>query len=181
MREQREQLQRAGCDPILADEQLIGATANRQRGKALRQLHDDAVLVVTSFDRLGNSLVDIIAVLQRLFEAGASLRVLDGDVDTGRDGTARAALVGLIEAQSRLVSERSKDGLATRKAQGKRVGPEFRLLPAQWPELKAMIAARASAAEMTAHFKVSRQTLWNFRRRMEAADVAQSAGSSEKK
>lgn len=179
LEEQREQLLKAGCDPILADEDGAKALASRFRGRALRLLDAGDVLTVTSFDRLGHSLVDIAAVIQRILKAGAHLRILDANIDTGRDPAARDVLLAMVEAQSRLVSARAREGLAGRRAAGKPVGPPVRLRPEQWPEVKAMIAARSSAAEMTAHFAVSRQTLWNFRQRMEAAEAAQASGSSE--
>ena len=147
----------------------------------MRSLGADTTLVVTHLDRLGQSLVDIAAVLQRLFEAGAALHIVEGDIHSRRDPAARRALVALVDSQRRLVSERARTGLAERRAAGKRVGPPARLQPDQWPELKAMIAAKTSAAAMAAHFKVTRQTLWNFRQRMEAAEAEdQSEASSAK-
>ena len=176
--EQCATLARLGCEPIFVEKDGATPSASRQRGRALRSLNADTTLIFTHLDRLGQSLVDIAAVLQRLFEAGAALHIVDGDIHTRRDPAARRALVAMVGGQHRLVSERARTGLAQRRAAGKRVGPPARLQPEDWPELKAMIAAKTSAAVMAAHFKVTRQTLWNFRQRMEAAEADQSDASS---
>ncbi|MBW8910812.1 MAG: recombinase family protein [Sphingomonas sp.] len=173
-----ERLEAAGCAKLFAESGRTGALANRLRGKALRALAEGDMLVVINLDQIGHSLVDIVAVLQRVFDIGADLCLLDDDVDTSRDPAARRTLMAVIEAQSRLVSARARDGLANRRAEGKRIGAPVRLHAEHWPELKAMIAAKTSAADMITHFKVSRSTLWNFRRRMEAAEAAQISGAS---
>lgn len=169
----------AGCDQLFIDKPTPKAFAWRQLSKALRSLQADHVLVVDRLDRLGQNLVDIAAIAQRILTTGAHLRVLSPRFET-TDPAARKVLEAIIAAQSEMMSDRAKAGIAKRRAQGNPIGPPTRLKPNQWPELKAMLAAKTPIADLVSHFDVSRQTLYNFRKRMEASEAGQAPESSAK-
>ncbi|WP_164857342.1 recombinase family protein [Sphingomonas crocodyli] len=173
---QRIALAQAGCDPIFVEVADSGdrGQAYTAREQALDALRSGGSLFLTSLDRLGHSLVDIAALIERIFDIGAELRVLDDGLDTSNQDGARPTLMALARAQSALVSERAHDSLARRRDEGNALGPPRRLRDEHWPEIEALIAAEISVADIAQRFGVTRQTLWNFRRRMEraAANIA---------
>ena len=60
------------------DHGVSGARANRpQLDAALNDLHDGDTLVVTTFDRLGRSTANLLALPDQLTQRGAALRVLN--------------------------------------------------------------------------------------------------------
>lgn len=78
------------------------------------------VLVVYSLSRLSRSVVDAIAISQRLEEGGAGLASLTECIDTSSP-TGRfffTLMASLAELERETTAQRTRDALATRKAQG---------------------------------------------------------------
>jgi DNA invertase Pin-like site-specific DNA recombinase len=82
------------------------------------------VLVVAKSDRLARSVVGLVELLDRADRADWSLVVLDSDVDTSTAaGRLVASMIGCVaEWERRVISERTRAALATRKASGMRLG-----------------------------------------------------------
>jgi DNA invertase Pin-like site-specific DNA recombinase len=85
---------------------------------------DADVLVVAKSDRLARSVVALCDLLDRAEGANWSLVVLDTDVDTSTaSGRLVASVIGCVaEWERRVISERTRAALATRKAAGMRLG-----------------------------------------------------------
>jgi DNA invertase Pin-like site-specific DNA recombinase len=80
--------------------------------------------MVTRLDRLGRSLKELLNVVETLKQRGVDLRSLEEQIDTA---TAAGALVfhifsALAEFERRLISERTRDGLATARRNGRHPG-----------------------------------------------------------
>ncbi|OZD82919.1 hypothetical protein CH260_12740 [Rhodococcus sp. 05-2256-B2] len=109
------------------DAGISGATLVRpELTKALTRLDRGEVshLVAAKLDRVSRSVADFAGLLDRSRKAGWSLVLLDLGVDTS---TASGELVANMIAASaqyerRLISQRTKDALAARKAAGVRLG-----------------------------------------------------------
>ena len=73
---QHSQLHAAGCDKIFA-EKISGAITNRpELNKALAELQDGDVLLITRLDRLARSTRDLLNILDTIAKAGAGFRSL---------------------------------------------------------------------------------------------------------
>lgn len=112
------------CD-IVREETVSGAKALRSRrvfNSLLADLKKGDKLVVTSLDRLGRSMVDLVSILAILNERGIELAILDMGIDTTNPtgkllyGVAAA----MAEVERDIISERVREGLAaSTKAKGK--------------------------------------------------------------
>jgi DNA invertase Pin-like site-specific DNA recombinase len=162
-------LRAAGCTDVYRD-QATHARAGlpRQRSAALRRLGPGNVLVVASLDRLGYNLDDLASFLGKVLATGSRLTSLEDHIDSATPQGA-AALAGFVRAGRVYRSERARHGIAEGRAKGGSHGRALAVQPDQWPEMKAMIG-KASVAEILEQFKISKQTFYNFRRRMEQAD-----------
>jgi DNA invertase Pin-like site-specific DNA recombinase len=91
--------------------------------EALRRGEAD-VLVVAKLDRLSRSLSDFAELMARAQREGWSVVALDADVDTSTP--AGEALISILSVfaqfERRLISQRTKDTLALKRAQGVRLG-----------------------------------------------------------
>jgi DNA invertase Pin-like site-specific DNA recombinase len=82
------------------------------------------VLMVSKLDRLSRSLLDFASLMERCDREGWSLVALDLGVDTTTpQGEMMAGVLAVFaQFERRLIKERTKVGLAVRKAQGVRIG-----------------------------------------------------------
>lgn len=88
-----------------------------------RGRHYDAVLVVR-VDRLARSVKQLLTMLEDLNRFGIGLICSDQDIDTNSPaGKLLFTVLGAVaELELELIRERTKDGLARAKSQGKRLG-----------------------------------------------------------
>src|SRR4029078_11540588 len=85
---------------------------------------DADVLVVSKLDRLSRSLLDFASLMDRSRHEGWSLVALDLGVDTTTpSGEMMAGVLAVFsQFERQLISERTKAGLAVKRAQGVRLG-----------------------------------------------------------
>jgi DNA invertase Pin-like site-specific DNA recombinase len=100
-------------------------------------------LLVTKLDRLARSVVDFGRIMEQAKAEGWAVVVLDMGIDTT---TANGELIAGIMVQlgqweARMIAERTREALATKRSRGERVGRP-RLLP---PEVRQHIADRRGA------------------------------------
>lgn len=89
---QLEKLKAHGCDKIF-QEKVSGTTEHRtQLKQCLEYLGEGDSLVITKFDRLARSELNLIKIINQLQEKGVELTVLDGNIDTSSLQKVQAAL-----------------------------------------------------------------------------------------
>lgn len=95
-------------------------------GQALERLRDGEAdaLVVAKLDRLSRSMLDFTALMAQAQKEGWALVALDCAVDTTTPaGEAMANILATFaQFERRLISQRTKDALAAKRAQGVRLG-----------------------------------------------------------
>jgi DNA invertase Pin-like site-specific DNA recombinase len=131
------------CEPvrIYRDEGASGKTLDRPAlTEALEQIAAGEAdgLVVAKLDRLTRSVIDFALLLEWFQAAGATLIALDFDLDTSTPGGRLIAhiIAAVAEWERDTIAQRTKDGLAAARAQGK---PTGRPAVADQPELVARI------------------------------------------
>lgn len=114
----------------------------------LDEKHAD-LLLVAKLDRLSRSVHDFSGVMLRAQRGHWSLRVLDVDVDTSTPtGELLAHIVAsTAQYERRLISQRTKDGLAAKRAQGVRLGRPSTLSS---DVVERIVADRAAGASLRA-------------------------------
>jgi DNA invertase Pin-like site-specific DNA recombinase len=107
-----------------------------------------AVLVVAKLDRLSRSLLDFAGVVARAEREGWALVALDLGVDTSTASGQLMAnvLAAFAEFERKLIGQRTREGLAAKRAAGVRLGRPLSLDPAVRERIRADREAGVSFA-----------------------------------
>lgn len=123
-------------DERITAETISGAVAAQRRpvlSVLLARLASSDSLVVVRLDRLGRDPADVLSVLRELDERGVAVRLLDMGADTGTP--AGRLVVGVLAAvagwERDVLRERTREGLASAAAQGRKGGRRPALTLAQ--------------------------------------------------
>jgi DNA invertase Pin-like site-specific DNA recombinase len=162
---QRDALQQAGCERVFEDT-ASGAKAERIGLVALMEiLRAGDTVVIWRMDRLGRSLKDLIALVERLETVGVGLRSLQEKIDTTSSGGRLVFhLFGaLAEFERNLIRERTQAGLTAARARGRHGGRKKRLDPAkQKMALRLYHERQHTVEEICRMMGVGRSTLYNY-------------------
>jgi DNA invertase Pin-like site-specific DNA recombinase len=147
---QRDALLRAG----VSERQLYNDTASGKQddrpglAACLQALREGDTLVVWKLDRLGRSLKHLVNVVHDLTSRGVSLKVLTGqgaaiDTTTSAGKLVFGIFASLAEFERDLISDRTRAGLASARARGRKGGRKPKMTPAkrgsplrQWVSLR---------------------------------------------
>ena len=154
---QHSQLHTMGCTKIFA-EKISGAVTNRpELNKALAELQDGDVFVVTRLDRLARSTRDLLNILDTISKAGAGFRSLAdtwADTTTAHGRLMLTILGGLAEFERELIRVRTGDGRQRAKDRGVRFGRPPKLTAEQRQEAIARVRAGETKAAIARDFGV---------------------------
>jgi len=108
-------LHQEGCDPIFQDK-ASGKSVRGRPGldRAIKALRPGDVLVLAEWDRATRSMLDGIAIMERVHERGATIKALDRqflDLSTTIGKGILAFLSALAQDERKRILKRSKDGL----------------------------------------------------------------------
>jgi len=119
------------------------------------------VLVVWRFDRLSRSLRDLLAVFDQLQERGIQLRSIHEQLDTTSPmGKLMFQLAGMLaEFERALIAERTRLGMQTARAHGRRFGPKPTLTEKKLDRAVAMLRAGQSVGVVARRMGVANVTL----------------------
>ena len=165
---QRDALLAAGVDPArLYEDQATGKRDERPGLEAcLASLRPGDTLVAWKLDRLGRDLRHLVDLAHGLAGRGAGLRVLAGQgaaIDTTTpDGRLMVGVfAALAEFERELTIERTRAGLASARARGRRGGRRYKMTPAKLRLAQAAMGRRETGVgELCAELGITRQTLY---------------------
>lgn len=170
--EQIAQLKKAGCDDVYS-EVISGANGKRKElTKLLSKIKPGDTLVITSIDRLGRSLKDLISIIHDLKEKSIGFLSLKEKMDTTTDtGMLLFNMMGSIaEFERTLINRRIYDGVKRAQAQGKYKGRAYSVDADIRREYVSMMKSNNYTIDYIARMaKVSRQTLYNWKMELEAS------------
>ncbi len=118
---QQAQLKQAGCSVIRAEKKSGTSIEGRaELSTILDFIAAGDILVVTKLDRLARSVADLSTIVAVLGKKGASLRVLNANIDTATaSGKAFLGMLGVFaEFETNLRKERQAEGIAKAKIAG---------------------------------------------------------------
>lgn len=160
---QREQLIGVGCDADRIFTDTISGTKWNRPGldAALNYMRPDDTLVVTRLDRLGRNLVETATTIADLAERDINVRVLEPALDTSRaaDKVVVNVMASLAEWERDLLVQRTREGVAHARAEGRVAGPKPKLTLDQKRQARTLVEGGESIASVARSFKVSRQTI----------------------
>ena len=164
---QLDALSKAGCaDTYIYREEVSGALRERpQLKKLLEQVREGDVVVIWKLDRLGRSLADLVQLVNEIQGKGAGLLSLQDSIDTTTpQGKLTFHLFAAIaEFERDLIRERTKAGLESARARGRRGGRPPGL--SKEAQVKAAAASslyqqKKSVAEICRTLSISKKTLY---------------------
>lgn len=118
---QLDALRAAGAKPIYSDK-ITGKNSNRPGlVDCMKFLRSGDTLLVYSTDRLGRSMTDVVTIVAQLGERGVEFKSLTEPFDTTTAGGELFFHICAAFAQmnGRIISERTRAGLASAKARGR--------------------------------------------------------------
>lgn len=127
---QREDLRAAGCVAVFCETASGGRGDRPELAKAVAALPHGGVLLVTRLDRFGRRLNDIWRMVSEIEKRGAALRSLSEPwMDTSQSfGRLGLSVLGwAAEMERAAILERTAQGLARAKKNGKRLGARPKL------------------------------------------------------
>lgn len=165
---QRDALLDAGVEPEqIYEDQASGKQDERpQLAACLKALRSGDTLIVWKLDRLGRDLRHLVNVVHDLTERGVGLKVLTGQGAAIDTTTASGKLVfgifaALAEFERELISERTKAGLASARARGRKGGRPYKMTPAKVRlAMASMGQPGTKVGELCMELGVTRQTLY---------------------
>ena len=161
---QREALITAGCDKQHFYSDTISGSKWTRPGlsAALGYMRAGDTLMVTRLDRLGRNLYETVTTIANLAARNINVQVLDPALDTNRpaDKVVINVMASLAEWERDLLIQRTREGVAHAKAQGRVAGPKPKLTVEQTRQARSLIDSGESISSVARSFNVSRQTLY---------------------
>ena len=147
---------------------------HKQRvGELLDSLKPGDRLIVSELSRLGRSLGQVIQIVEQLVKRKIRFTAIKENInfEAGEQDLQTKVMIALFglfaEVERDLISERTKEGLATAKAAGKLLGrPKGKRgkskLDGKEQNLQALLSKNVSIASIAKILEVSRTALYNF-------------------
>jgi DNA invertase Pin-like site-specific DNA recombinase len=165
---QRDALLAAGVDPAQIYEDHASGQLEARPGLAalLKALRRGDTLVVWKLDRLGRDLRHLVNTVHDLTQHGIGFKVLTGhgasiDTTTPAGKLVFGIFAALAEFERALISERTKAGLASARARGRRGGAPFKMTAAKVRlAMAAMGQPETKVSALCRELGVTRQTLY---------------------
>jgi DNA invertase Pin-like site-specific DNA recombinase len=165
---QRDALVQAGIDgERLYEDHASGKRDDRPGLDAcLKALREGDTLVIYKLDRLGRDLRHLVNTVHELTSRGIGLKVLAGQGANIDTTTANGRLVfgifaALAEFERELIVERTKAGLASARARGRKGGRKPKMTPAKLRLVQAAMGQpETKVSTLCVELGVTRQTLY---------------------
>lgn len=143
----------------------------RKLGRTLRKMKRGDIMIVSEVSRLSRNLTEIMTIVGGCLEKGVSVYSIKENYkfDDSINSKVLCFAFGLVaEIERNLISQRTKEALAQRKADGVKLGrregysPKMRLLESNSSEIVRMKKGGISNAKIAAKMGVSLETLRRF-------------------
>lgn len=132
----------------------------------LKALRSGDTLIVWKLDRLGRNLRHLVNTVHELSSKGISFKVLTGqgaqiDTTTSQGKLVFGIFAALAEFERDLISERTKAGLASARARGRKGGAPYKMTPAKLRLAMASMGNReTNIGDLCKELGITRQTLY---------------------
>jgi len=165
-------LKEAGCEEVYGGKWSGLSTENDTAlAQMIKFIRKGDTVVVTRLDRLGRSLRQIITVIDDIVDKGATLKSLDGVINTADNSPMSKAMINLLgvfaQLERDLIAERTLEGQQRAKAAGKHVGRPPKLSPDQVKKIRKALKQGSSISALAREFDVTRPTISKLKPRQQ--------------
>lgn len=166
---QTDALTNAGCE-IIFEEKISGKSKDRpELTKLFEKLRKGDTVVVWKLDRLGRSLRDLIDLITKMQQMGVSFLSLQDGINTN-NATGRFTFnifASLAEFEREIISERTRAGLNSARARGRKGGRPSGYSNETIKKIKAIktlydAADSPSVQDIADSFQISRATCYRY-------------------
>lgn len=153
---------------VVYSDKVSGKNKERPQLKAMLEgLQKDDVVVVKSLDRLSRSTMDLLEIVKEIEDKGATLKILDKDIDTGTAiGKFFLTIIGAVaELERENINERVREGIAIAKIEGKYKGRKKGSIELKGDSLnrfKIFYNKGFNKTELSKEFGVPRATIYRW-------------------
>ncbi|MCR4825091.1 MAG: recombinase family protein [Bacteroidales bacterium] len=143
----------------------------RKLGKLLRKMKQDDLLVCTEISRLGRNMLMIMSILNECSSRSIRIHTIKDHFDLNNNINSKIiafAFALAAEIERNLISQRTKEALADRKAAGVKLGrpcgsyKQRDAVTQDLSEIRSRIAAGESYARIAKDYGIHRNTLANY-------------------
>lgn len=122
---QTDLLTQAGCERIYS-EKISGVKKERpQLDRMMDSLRSGDTVIITELTRLGRSVKELLSIIEKIHEAGASIKSLREtwlDTTTPQGNLLLTIFAGLSQFERDLTRQRTRQGLEAARARGRKGG-----------------------------------------------------------
>lgn len=157
-------LKAVGCEDIFHGKQSGVSSENETKLLELfRYIRKGDVVIVTKLDRIGRSLKSILAAIDEIHTKKATLRTLDGVIDTSNTSPFAKATVALISVFAQLdrdlIIARTSEGRAAAQTAGKHMGRPPKISDEDRLKIKKALKKDPNVSAQARKYGVSRTTI----------------------
>jgi DNA invertase Pin-like site-specific DNA recombinase len=160
-------LRAVACDAVYAEKASGKQMRDRpELEKAIDALGTGDVLVLAEWDQATRSMMDGIAIMQRVNMRGAAIKVLDKpllDLTTRMGQGFLAFLSALAEDERERIHKRAADGRRAARTRGVRMGRRHKLTEHQQRTARVRLAAGETCRSVAADMAVYHSTIARLR------------------
>ena len=171
-------LEQAGCERIFQEKASGGRWDRPELHRLMEHLRKGDVLVVWKLDRLSRSLKDVLALMEKISQAGAGFQSLTEAIDTTTPaGRMMMQIVATFaEFERAMLRERTRNGLDAARAQGRIGGRRPKLNTHQQQEIISLVQSGQKTAADAARLSFSEDDCTNL---LEVMPEVQAAPDNE--
>lgn len=160
---QTEALEKHGCTKIFTEKMSGSKSERAELARALDQLRAGDTLVVWKLDRLGRSVKQLVDLVSDLQKKEIHFTSLTDSIDTSTPAGRFFfhLMASLAEMERELIIERTRAGLNSARARGRKGGRPKALSPKDEDMVRSLMADRNTPIkDIATRFGVSRNTLY---------------------
>ncbi|MBC2581393.1 recombinase family protein [Clostridium sp. DJ247] len=164
---QIDQLKELGCERIYT-EKITGTKSDRpELNKMLDQLRNGDTIIVCELTRLSRSTKDLFKLVETIEDKGANIKSLKEnwiDTTTPQGKLLFTIFAGISQFERDLISQRTREGLSSARARGRKGGRPSKSSKDIEKALKLYNSKEYSITEITEMTGVSKPTLYRYLR-----------------